>query len=155
MTIYLKEATVEDVDLLFEWVNEKLVRKSAFNSNTIAYGEHTEWFFHSVESPNCRIFIGYDDDNPIGQIRIDLEDDKAVIDYSVDSHYRGKGYGVLLLEALENEVRYSLKQVKQIVGKVKFSNISSQRTFNRSGYITENKNECILFYKKLGGYLNE
>lgn len=151
MIIYLKEATLEDVDLLFKWVNDESVRKSAFNSKLIAYSEHSEWFNQILQSSDCKIYIGYVDENPIGQIRIDLEDNIAVIDYSVDNRYRGRGYGAILLEALENEISYSLKQIKLIMGKVKYDNIYSRQTFEKAGYMNKKEMENMLYYKKIGG----
>ncbi|WP_371362954.1 hypothetical protein SRRS_39660 [Sporomusa rhizae] len=145
----LKEATVENIDLLFIWVNDKSVRESAFNSKVIAYQEHKDWFYKKLNSSNCKIYIGYVNDYPIGQVRIDIEEDIAIIDYSVDRRYRGKGYGVLLLEALANKVKNFDRKIDKLIGNVKYSNLSSQRTFDKAGYNRQNQKESIFFYKKI------
>ena len=36
------------------------------------------------------IFIACVDGKPIGQIRIDLENDEGIISYSIDSNFRGQ-----------------------------------------------------------------
>lgn len=151
MSFYLIEATIEDIDLLFKWVNDEAVRKSAFHTNIISYEEHKAWLTCKLQSSNCKIFIGYVDDEAIGQVRVDMEDNVAIIDYSVDKQHRGKHYGIFLLEAAANEIRNSKKNVNQMVGRVKYNNISSQRIFEKSGYIKKNEDDSILYYKKIGG----
>lgn len=149
MKFYLRKAIINDADLLFEWVNDEAVRKSAFNSNIITYNEHIDWIRQKLYASNCIIFIGYIEEKPIGQIRIDIESEIASIDYSIDRRYRGKGYGIFLLEAVENDIYNSKLQVKEIVGRVKYTNLSSQRTFEKAGYTGKNEDKNICYFKKI------
>ena len=41
---YLRKATIEDRDLLFQWANDPLVRKNSFSTAEIAYEEHVDWY---------------------------------------------------------------------------------------------------------------
>lgn len=149
MTFFLRHATQKDADLLFNWVNDEQVRKSAFNSNLINYEEHIPWFFSKLQSSNSRIYIGCDSDNPIGQIRIDIECENAFIDYSIDKMYRGKGYGVLLLRIVEQQIKDDKYKVNYIMGKVKFENIASRRVFEKVGYTRRDQDNYILYYKPI------
>lgn len=149
MVFLLKHATQNDADLLFSWVNDEHVRKSAFNSSLVNYDEHLLWFYHKLQSPNSKIYIGYDNDKPIGQIRIDIEEKKALIDYSVDKLFRGKGYGFLLLRMAECKIKDNKYQVNFIIGKVKSDNIASQRVFEKAGYIKKYAETYLLYYKQI------
>ena len=42
--IYLQEVRVDDVNLLYKWVNDSAVRKSSFNTDPISYENHITWF---------------------------------------------------------------------------------------------------------------
>ena len=42
--IYLREATIEDRDLLYEWANDPETRRASFNTDRINYEEHCRWF---------------------------------------------------------------------------------------------------------------
>lgn len=148
--IILKEVTSEDIDLLFEWANDDTVRGNSFNSSKIEYNEHKAWFYRKLQSCDCKIYIGYCNDIPIGQIRIDIEGEAAVIGYSVDRRYRGKGFGTLLLNELISKVREANRHIKRVIGKVKDNNFSSQRTFEKAGFIRKIEDENIIYYKSVG-----
>lgn len=70
MKEYLREATKDDVDLLFKWTNDPAVRKNSFSSEKITYEEHTSWYRSLLENKNCKQYIYMCGDCPIGQIRI-------------------------------------------------------------------------------------
>ncbi|CQR70439.1 Acetyltransferase (GNAT) family protein [Sporomusa ovata DSM 2662] len=148
--IMLKEVTREDVDLLFEWANDDTVRENSFNSNKIEYCEHKAWFYRKLQSIDCKIYIGYCNNIPIGQIRIDIEGATAVIGYSVDKHYRGKGYGTLLLNELISKIRHANRNINNVIGRVKDNNFSSQRTFEKAGFVRKIEDETIIYYKSVG-----
>jgi spore coat polysaccharide biosynthesis protein SpsF len=68
---------------------------------------------------------------PIGQIRFDKDDDGYwEIDYSVDSKFRGMGFGSVLVE----KGLYCLKKVEygvKLKAQVKAENIASIRVFRK------------------------
>ena len=41
--IYLREATLDDADLLFEWRNEKTTRENSFKQRILVWDEHYTW----------------------------------------------------------------------------------------------------------------
>lgn len=41
--IYLREDLQSGVDMLYEWVNDPIVRQSSFKSEEIPYEVHLEW----------------------------------------------------------------------------------------------------------------
>ena len=102
--LYLRSATMADVQLLFDWANDPAVRENSFSSAQIRYEEHEKWFATILASDAARLFILMKQEMPIGQIRLELREGAWRISYSVAALYRGRGYGRILLEMMENEL---------------------------------------------------
>lgn len=140
----LVKADIHDCELLYLWANDDAVRKNSFNTEKIVYEKHLEWFLKKLCSEDTLIYIFKDGQNPIGVIRIEkMDDDSMLINYSIDSKYRGKGYGTSLLEL----IRDRFPSVK-LVGKVKIDNISSIKAFKKAGFFMKEELEYVIFYSK-------
>ena len=62
MRVYLRDATEQDRDLLFQWTNDEEVRKNSFSMEKIAYKEHCRWFDKMMQNENCIQWILLADD---------------------------------------------------------------------------------------------
>lgn len=149
MSIKLRPAQLRDCDLLFRWANDPVVRKNAFNSDLILFENHKKWFNNRLYCDSCNIYICYLDNNPIGQIRIDIKDDIGEIDYSIDTEFRGKGYGYKLLLKLEEMVKQTKINIDTLIGNVKDSNIASKKSFKKAGYDYVVKRNYTQFSKNI------
>lgn len=149
MSLSLKKVTDEDCCLLFKWANDADVRKNAFNTKTIKFEEHLKWFNNKINSDNFFMFICYDKQLPVGQIRLDIEEDKGIIDYSIDKKYRGNGYGTKILGLIEKEIILSNIKIVDLIGEVKYSNIGSQKAFEKNNYKKIEKKDFIYYSKVL------
>ena len=91
----IRPATVNDIDILFEWVNRFDSIKWKFRTCKKAIkSEHEKWFYESLLNRFCRIWIIQSNKKKnVGQIRIKLNKNIAEVDIYVDDKYRGKGYG--------------------------------------------------------------
>ncbi len=146
---YLMRAEDKDIELLYKWVSDETVRINSFNSNLITYEEHRNWFLEKLNSPDTDIYIYYYNGEPTGQIRLEYSKNKAVIDYSIDIAYRGKGHGFKILTLIEKEIFYNKKEIEYLIGQVKFSNLASQKVFKRMFYNEYLKKDYIEFVKKI------
>ncbi len=126
------------MEMLYEWANDFECRKNAFSTEKISIEEHEKWFLEKVNSLKTDIFIACIDDEEVGQIRLDYGEEGAVIDYSIRKEQRGNGLGVKMLKLLEEELKIRGQHI-ELVGKVKFENILSQKVFEKQGY---KKQEC-------------
>lgn len=123
----LRQATKDDCELLFDWANNPQVRANAINTEPIEWEGHCKWFQSKLQSSDKILIL--EDSIPVGQIRLDVVDNHYLIDYSVQSNQRGKGYGKILLEMVIKSHRdYTLK------GEVREDNIGSKKAFERSGF---------------------
>lgn len=141
--ISLRDASILDSRLLFEWANNKAVRESSFNTSTIKWEDHSSWFEKKIKSKETKIYIAVNKQNlPIGQIRIEACEDYWLIDYSIDESFRGNGYGKKLVQLLIRQ-----NPLKRFQAKVRLSNIASQKVFESLNFEKNITSEEIITYK--------
>lgn len=75
----LRLAQDDDLELLFQWANDPLVRQMAFHSEPISLSDHKNWFYFRLNALETKIFILEENKIPIGQIRFDLDKTKVFI----------------------------------------------------------------------------
>lgn len=146
MGMFLKKATIENCELIFRWANDEFVRKNSFNSSQINFQDHINWFRSKINSPDCFLFVCYDGQNPVGQIRIDVEEDVGIINYMVDGQFRGMGYGTEFLKSVVNEMKKSGAKISKLIGKTKIDNIASRKAFEKAGYISQEFDNYIEYH---------
>lgn len=147
--LYLRSATVDDMNILFDWANEPSVRKNSFNTNNISIDEHKAWLERVLADMHTKLFILQEDDNPVGQVRLALKDGKWQISYSIAPAYRGQGYGKIILRLAENELIHRGHTGEKLYAEVKKDNIASQRIFKKLGYSeTTSQHEDAYGYTK-------
>ncbi len=134
----IRPVTDDDVHLLYEWVNDPIVRQSAFKTDIISWKEHEFWFDYKLNDPECYQFIGVDDkEKDVGQIRFDFLVPKnkvsAQIDISIDKGYRRNGYGVQLLN-LGIERLLKTFPILVIHAFIKQTNVASIKMFEKAGF---------------------
>lgn len=169
--ITIRNADIDDAELLYSWANDISVRINAFSQEDFTFEDHLIWFNKKLSDENCHIYIatlpadegesldefytegdslgraalaeslgtpGADSistyralrERPVGQIRLDISDGVADIDYSVDRRYRGRGIGrqLLYLATLYRD------EVRTFRGLVKPSNKASAKAFEAAGF---------------------
>ncbi|MDP1878030.1 MAG: UDP-2,4-diacetamido-2,4,6-trideoxy-beta-L-altropyranose hydrolase [Actinomycetota bacterium] len=95
--LVLRNARPADRGLLFGWANDPDVRRHSFSPEAITWAAHCAWFSNRLSEPRTRMFVMEAAGLPVGQARFDLDDSGAVLDYSVDEAFRGRGWGAALL----------------------------------------------------------
>jgi RimJ/RimL family protein N-acetyltransferase len=146
---YLRRAIIDDMDILFEWVNDQATRQNAFNTKQITYDEHKQWFSDKLKSDNSVIYIYCFNDTPIGQVRLDIENGCGMISYSIDINHRSQGHGGRILELMEAYGKTKLPYMKALIARVKKSNVASLRIFERLNYLIEEKDGYIEYKKEI------
>ncbi len=144
----LKIFQEEDIDLLFEWVNEEGCRKNSFNPEPIDYETHVNWCLDKITSEEVDIFIVYLQNIPVAQLRFLYEKHKALISYSIDKNYRGMGLGYRVIKLIDQEACYK-DTCKTLIGKVKKDNLPSQKIFERCGYTKKIEYDHYIYIKDI------
>lgn len=125
----LRKATISDALLLYDWTNDPLVREMSSNSRRVDWADHISWLDRKLRDSNCHLFILMKGFTPMGVIRFDLDHGEQLISYSIDSRYRGKGYGKAIIDLGLKEMGHP-----QVVAMVKPENIASVKIFTALGF---------------------
>ena len=147
LNLDVRNASLEDSKLLFQWANDPTTRSQSYNSEPIQFQDHIKWYSSKMAEPNCYIFIFEINGEPVGQIRYQLIKNEYVLGYSVNNEHRGKGLGTSVLMrgsmALKKERGNDIK----IVGHVKHENLASVYAFRNCGYEEEKSLEYDSSFK--------
>lgn len=132
---YYRYATEDDVDLIYNWANEKAVRENSFCSDKIQYEEHIEWYKRLLEDKEHNIqLILMCDDTPVGQCRLRVEGSRAEMGISVDKEYRGTGVGNAIMTCACDWVRENRPDIKTIIARIKPKNEASMKAVMNAGF---------------------
>lgn len=132
--IYLREVTIDDVELLFKWVNDLGTRSNSFDPHMISWEEHKNWFEGMIRDPKQISYIMMHKDTPVGQIRFNLSENIAEISYSIAPQERGKGYGKLIIHLAVMKIKSDYPEITKIRALVKPRNEASILCFERNGF---------------------
>ena len=131
--IRLRPAVRDDARLLWEWANDPDVRRFAFHTEPIVWDDHLNWLDDRLSRDDSLVYVAELDGSHIGQVRFDLADHVANIDYSIAPSWRGRGLGSSLLVAAVARLNFD-RPGAQPVGVVLAANAASHRSFELAGF---------------------
>lgn len=130
----IRGARYDDCKLIYRWATDPAVRAQSFSSEEIHWHKHRAWFIGQLARADRRFYICENEEGPIGLVRFSIENEVALLGYSLGTSARGKGYGVSMLHFATERLRAELPSVVKIDAYVKKENIASQITLARLGY---------------------
>jgi len=148
----LRPATEADLDLVFAWSSDPAVRQASFQQAPIPYPEHVAWFKARLTDPKCLFLIICEAEEPVGQVRLELIEDRARVSISLASRSRGRGLGRRALEAAAVQIASLAPGVRELVAQVKPDNQASQKAFRQAGFEEVAKADqpgCVFFRRVL------
>lgn len=132
MNLNIRKANLKDLQLYFDWANDELVRLNSFYSDEIKFENHVKWFESKINSPESLLFVFEIDNEPVGQVRFEIENSNSIIGVSIDEKFRGKGLGVEMLKMSSNE--YFKLYDKPIYAYIRLDNQSSKNIFLKAQF---------------------
>jgi UDP-2,4-diacetamido-2,4,6-trideoxy-beta-L-altropyranose hydrolase len=140
--LQLRPVTAADTRLIWEWANAPDVRAVSFSAGTIAWEDHVKWFQARLTNPHCRFWLATDArQQPLGQVRFDLQGPRAVISISLAAAARGKNRGSLLIWTACQKLFRELQAVETVLAYIKPDNDASIRAFQKAGFEMAAKTE--------------
>lgn len=128
-----REIKSEDCLKIFELANDDDVRKNSFNSDKIKLEDHINWFDNIIHDVSTKFYVLEFDDDIIGQLRFDFDEEYPVISISLNKKYRGLGLSKYLL----SQGFEFLEEFKKIVAYIKKDNLTSISFFKSMGFKKE------------------
>jgi RimJ/RimL family protein N-acetyltransferase len=128
----MRQAKLTDVDLVFEWSNDQLVREQSFHSDVISYVPHCEWFDNKLTDKAAFIYILEADEKPASMLRIEIKTNHAVIGVVIGKKFRGQGLGSISIS--RGVAEYFKANSLPILASIKKQNIASIKSFEKAGF---------------------
>jgi len=145
----LRSVTINDCEQLWNWVNDALVRENSFSSELITWDEHKNWFEKVINDSFSSLYIAESErTEAVGQIRFDVVDNVADIDYFISSFYRGIGVGKYLVQEGILKLKKDYNGALIFQGRVKPQNLVSNRIFEKLGFeriLNNDKESCVVW----------
>lgn len=147
--LLLREVNSNDMMLIFNWSNDPAVRLESFNSEPILLENHKKWFTKVMDDNNILFYILQEDGKDVGQIRLAVENNTAVISYMISAEFRGRGLGKKIIHLAEERIKQAKTDVIYLKAEVKIDNKASEKVFVDNGFDKTLKDEYIEFIKKI------
>ncbi len=145
--ISIREATLNDIKIYYNWVNEKSVRQNSINNKNISYNTHKVWFKAKLENESSFLYLFHKSQNKIGQVRFEILASNVIeIDFSIDKNNRGKGYSEIILRKAIFMFKSKHDIPIRFMAIVRKDNTPSWKTFNNVGFINKG---TIEIHKKI------
>ena len=135
MNFSIRDATEEDCEALFQWVNgpESLANKR-LTARAIPRADHDRWFAERLADKDTHLFIVEDGAQPIGQFRFQKNDDVYEVDVFIAPDCRGQGLARRALCACTETLLEKTAAEAVLRARVLHHNTTSIHLFQRSGY---------------------
>lgn len=101
----LRKATAQDSDLLFNWRNDPITRRSSHDTSEISRDRHETWLAASLANSQRVILIAEERGRPVGTVRVDHgPDGTAELSWTVAPDARGEGVATRMVRTVADDV---------------------------------------------------
>lgn len=133
-SVTLRWARIEDCRSIWEWRNDPGTRAASFQTESIPFERHREWYESRFGSPETRfLIILHPEGAEIGYVRFQVKETEAEVSVALDAQQRGKGYGSAAVR-IASDLLLSEGEITRVVALIKHSNPASRQAFERAGF---------------------
>ena len=136
MALLMRDATLQDSDLVLNWRNNLDVRLFSHNKELISKKAHSSWLLNRLTQIQTQPFWLFEEDSElIGMVRFDLRPERNLFEISIviNPLHRGEGYGKRILESSVQRCT-KLYPEFNFCAEVHKENIASKVLFFNSGF---------------------
>lgn len=132
----------------FNWTNDPQARENSLDSADIEWTGHQKWFTEKINSESTEMYVLEASGLPVGQIRFEIVDRTAEINYSLDELVRGRDWAATAVEVAIKAFR--LQNSHLLKAQVKKANVRSWSVFRTLGFIETSINNSEILEYQLG-----
>lgn len=146
--LIIRDVNFNDINLIFEWSNDDLVRINAKQQGKIPYHEHVAWFSKYIAPTAHKIYIissGLGEN--IGMVRFDsIGKSKFQLTYSLSNRWRGMGLslGMIKLAIAKLKLDSNHNTIK-IFADVRLKNTASLTTLLKAKFQKESEDDQYFY----------
>ncbi len=129
----LRRTLEADCEIFWEWANEPQARAASFRSEPISWEEHAKWFRARLADPQAILYTAMRNEVRVGEVRYQIEGERAGLSISLGADFRGRGLGQQIL-TLATEKLFQDSQIHFIDAYVKPANEPSLKLFAGAGF---------------------
>lgn len=147
----IRDVTKEDFKQLYQWINDIEVRKNNHDPRPIAKEAYKKWLTEKIQNPDTMMFIIKQDENNVGEIRIERHKKEGIIVYSIDKEYRCKGIAKKVIDytyRYYQENKEKFKEINTLSAFVKTGNTHSIKVFDRNNFERVYEDHKYIVFKK-------
>ena len=141
----LRKVNNNDVDLLFSWINDPIVRDLSFTKNPIELNDHKIWFKKKYKDPNILMWILENHCIPLGLVRLEKNGCEVNLNYLIAPDSRGQGLAPKMLIKSINQVKQYWNNI-HILAYTLPENIASIKSLERAGFKFKSKDAEKICY---------
>ena len=133
MDIKLRKMEERDIPTIYQYIHKKYVKKYYEKEEEKQWQAHRNWYCFVLNSNSYFFYIIEREQEFIGTVRYELEEEKAIVSIYIREEYRNQGYAKL---ALLESVSCLLKEVEVegIFAHILQENECSQQVFLHCGF---------------------
>jgi len=99
-SLILRQATLRDAEMLFEWRNDISTRRASRDRAELNFDGHLKWLAAVLDDSTRVIMIAEKDGDPVGVVRADACGDVRELSWTISPSARGNGYARLMVQSL-------------------------------------------------------
>lgn len=137
----IRDASLDDARLLFEWRNDPATRAASHNSDEVIFSDHVLWLEKSISNPNRIICIAEDNGVSVGTVRADYIDGFFELSWTTAPDHRGCGVAYNMTQLMRDRVE------NPICAEVKVGNEASVKVARKLGMQLIKKEGGVLYFE--------
>lgn len=141
--VWHSKITLADMDLIFNWIQNRDIWRYSFNREVPDYAKHKVWFAEKIADPYVIFEKIIVDGIPCGTLRLDYIEDADYwrLSWYILPSFQGSGVGTIALRFAKNMVLD-----KRIKAEVLNENIASKIVIEKSGFKCIKENLGVMYY---------
>lgn len=121
-----------DLNLLYNWSNDRVVRSNSYDKSEISLVEHSQWFIRKVSESSALYLIAMINGKEAGIVRYEFDKDSTTVGVSIDQLFRGRNLASTMLR--RTAIKYVEKICFPVLAFIKVENVASVKAFKSAGY---------------------
>lgn len=148
--ITIRKIKEDDLLTIYKLSNDFSIRDSSFDTEIIPLETHQKWFTQKLNDKNCVFFIAELNNDLVGQVRYQIDNQEATVSICISNNYRHSGNGQIILRKTLKKLKSERPEIRNIIACIKPKNFISIKFFQKIGFIFQTntvvKNHKTLIY---------